>query len=77
MYTVPFAVRSDPANHSERDHQVNTSLPTCVQAQMCRGVHATRYIGTFSLRQMHTFLPTLPLDKHTGRCFVNATLHSF
>lgn len=76
-YTVPFAVRSDSANHSEIDKQADTSLPTYVQAQIRRGTHATRYISTFSPRHTHTFFSPLRLDTHTGRCFVNATLHGF
>lgn len=59
------------------DKQVDTSLPTCVQAQICRSAHATRYIGTFSPRQTHALLSPLHLDKHTGSCFVNAILHGF
>lgn len=30
----------DSSNHPYVDKQVDTSLPTCVQAQICRGAHA-------------------------------------
>lgn len=58
-YTVPFAVMSDSANHSERKKQADTSLLTCVEAQICRGTHTTRYIGTSSPIRTHAFFSTL------------------
>lgn len=44
----------DSSNHPYVDKQVDTSLPTCVQAQICRGAHATC---------AHAQLPP-----HPGRC---------
>lgn len=76
-YTLPSVVRSDPTNHSERDHQVDTSLPTCVQAQKCRRCSCYQ-VHRYLLTQTDAHIPsTLHLDKHTGRCFVNAILHCF
>lgn len=56
-YTVPFAVRSDSANCSEIDKQVDTSLLTCVQAQICRGTHTTTLPSTTLLTQTHARIP--------------------